>query len=140
MSLDRFVRPQQQHYFNALDEIRQGKKISHWMWYMFPQIRGLGSSDMSKFYALEDLKEATLYLKVPTFCERLIELCNELLLLKTNDAHSIFGSPDDMKLKSSMTLFSAVPDADPVFKKVLDKFFKGELDNKTIELLNNTHK
>jgi uncharacterized protein (DUF1810 family) len=135
-SLNRFLDAQQKDYSIALSEIKNGRKRSHWMWYIFPQIYGLGFSETSKFYAIKNLNEADNFLKHPELGKRLIEICNELLHLKTNNAHEIFGSPDDLKLCSSMTLFSSLSDTNPVFQKVLDKFFNGKKDEKTLRLVN----
>ncbi|GAB1416937.1 DUF1810 domain-containing protein [Paludibacter sp.] len=134
--LTRFIQAQENDYFIALEEIKRGKKQSHWMWYIFPQIQGLGHSSTSKYFAIANIEEATEYLNHPILGNRLIEICNELLKLYNNDAYSIFGSPDNRKLKSSITLFSQVPDANPIFKSVLDKFFDGEPDYKTLKKLN----
>ena len=124
-SLKRFTEAQENSYAVAFSEIQQGKKKSHWMWFIFPQIAGLGLSETSRFYAIKDLQEAAGFLRHPVLGPRLIIISRELLKLKTNDAHQIFGSPDDLKLKSSMTLFSSLPDTDPVFQLVLEKYFKG---------------
>ena len=105
------------------------------MWFIFPQISGLGFSETSRFYAIRDLQEAGGFLKHPVLRPRLINICRELLKMKTNDAHRVFGSPDDLKLKSSMTLFSMLPETDPVFQLVLEKFFSGEKDVKTLRLI-----
>lgn len=105
------------------------------MWYIFPQIQGLGFSETSKFYAIKDTHEAEEFLRHPVLGSGLIELCNALLHLKTNDAHQVFGSPDDMKLKSSMTLFASLQNSPPVFQLVLDKFFHGTRDEKTLEII-----
>jgi uncharacterized protein (DUF1810 family) len=134
-TLDRFIRAQEGDYEVALSEIKNGRKQSHWMWYIFPQIQGLGFSETSKYYAIEDINEAEKYLKHPILGARLITICNELLKLTNDNANKIFGSPDDMKLKSSMTLFSSVPNADPVFKAVLQKFFNGKEDDNTLRIL-----
>jgi uncharacterized protein (DUF1810 family) len=134
-ALNRFIDAQQTDYQTALSEIKNGKKRSHWMWYIFPQIQGLGFSETSKYYAIKDAAEAQEYLNHSVLGSRLIEICSELLKLKSNDAYSVFGSPDDMKLKSSMTLFAAVRPATPVFQQVLDKFFNGAKDDKTLRLL-----
>lgn len=134
-SLQRFIDAQEKNYDSALTEIVQGRKRSHWMWYIFPQIQGLGFSETSKFYAIKNLDEAMDYLKHPILGERLIRICHALIQNPGNDAHTIFSSPDDMKLKSSMTLFSELPGTNPVFQSVLDKFFNGNKDNKTIEIL-----
>ncbi len=133
--LDRFIKAQQKDYSMALEEVKHGQKKSHWMWYIFPQIYGLGLSEISRFYAIKDLKEAEAYLSHPVLGKRLLEISNELLSLKNDDAGSIFGSPDDLKLKSSMTLFSSLPNPHPVFESVLDKFFDGNKDSKTLNIL-----
>jgi uncharacterized protein (DUF1810 family) len=135
-NLARFIDAQKSDYATALSEIKNGKKRSHWMWYIFPQIAGLGFSETSKFYSLKSLREAQEYLKHPVLGPRLIEISNALLDLKSNDAHSVFGFPDDQKLRSSMTLFSGLPDTNPVFQAVLDKIFNGVKDAKTLEILN----
>ncbi len=105
------------------------------MWFIFPQIQGLGFSETSKFYAIKDIDEAEKFLKHPVLGSRLINICNELLTLKSNDANKIFGTPDDLKLKSSMTLFSSLPNTHPVFRLVLEKFFHGTKDNKTLQII-----
>jgi len=135
-NLQRFIHAQKSDYSIALSEIKTGKKRSHWIWYIFPQIAGLGYSETSKFYSLKSLHEAEEYLKHPVLGPRLIEISNTLLDLDSDDALSIFGSPDDQKLKSSMTLFSILPATNPVFQSVLDKFFHGLRDAKTLEILN----
>ena len=122
-------------YEQALKEIKKGRKTSHWIWYIFPQIAGLGFSSTSKYYSIKDKNEAIEYLKNNTLKNRLIEICEALLSLESDDATYVMGYPDDLKLKSSMTLFSEVSDID-VFKKVLDKFYNGEKDEMTILLLN----
>ena len=134
-NLERFINAQEKNYDTAFAEIVQGRKRSHWMWYIFPQLQGLGFSTTSIYYAIKDIREAEAFLKHPVLGERLIQICNALLELPANDANKIFGNPDDMKLKSSMTLFAAVPGTDPVFNSVLNKFFNGSKDNKTIEIL-----
>lgn len=134
-NLHRFLAAQERDYNTALSEIKRGRKTSHWMWYIFPQIMGLGFSDTSKFYAIQHKEEAEQYLAHPTLGNRLIEISEALLSIEGKTAIQIFGSPDDMKLKSCMTLFAAVPNAPLVFQQVLDKYFGGEHDNKTIELL-----
>ena len=133
--LQRFIEPQKRDYEIALSEIKQGRKRSHWMWYIFPQIQGLGFSSTSKLYAIKDLSEAEAYLQHPVLGARLLNICNELLKLTSNDAHSIFGSPDDLKLKSSLTLFSSVPNTNPVFQLLLEKFFHGTKDDKTLQII-----
>ncbi|MDO6429354.1 DUF1810 domain-containing protein [Flavitalea sp. BT771] len=133
--LNRFIDAQQHDYAIALQEIKNGRKRSHWMWYIFPQVQGLGFSEMSRRYAINDLEEAVAYLADPVLGQRLVEISGALLDLQGADAGAIFGNPDDMKLRSSMTLFASVPGANPVFDKVLQKFFKGVKDIKTLRLL-----
>jgi uncharacterized protein (DUF1810 family) len=134
-SLKRFTDAQENSYSMALSEIQQGRKQSHWMWFIFPQVAGLGFSETSRYYAIKDLQEADEFLKHPVLGSRLINISRELLKLKTTDAHSVFGNPDDLKLKSSMTLFSMLPGTDPVFQLVLEKFFNGEKDSKTLHII-----
>lgn len=135
-NLKRFTDAQKLSYQTALSEIKNGRKRSHWMWYIFPQIRGLGFSETSRFYGIQDLKEAQDYLNDPLLGNRLIEICEVLSELKSNDPYQIFGSPDDVKLKSSMTLFAALPNTNPIFQAVLDKFFGGKKDTQTLHLIN----
>lgn len=134
-SLKRFLDAQEADYQIALSEVKNGRKRSHWMWYIFPQIQGLGFSETSKLYAIKDIREAEEYLKHPVLGSRLVLICNELLGLESNDANKIFGSPDDLKLKSSMTLFSSLHNTNPVFQLVLEKFFNGTKDNKTLQII-----
>ena len=134
-NLQRFLDAQATDYQQALAEIKNGRKRSHWMWYIFPQIQGLGFSETSRYYAIQDAAEAAEYLKHPVLSKRLFEICQALLEQAGNDANRIFGSPDDVKLKSSMTLFAALPGANSVFQSVLDKFFGGTKDAKTLQLL-----
>lgn len=133
--LTRFTKAQQNDYANALSEIEDGRKRSHWMWYIFPQVQGLGFSEASRYYGIKNLAEAEAYLNDPVLGSRLLEISNALLKLETNDAHAVFGSPDDLKLRSCMTLFAALPNTNTIFKQVLDKFFKGEQDKRTLQQL-----
>jgi uncharacterized protein (DUF1810 family) len=135
MGLERFKEAQDRDYQAALNEIKSGRKLSHWMWYIFPQVAGLGTTDTSKHYAIKDMQEATDYLMDQQLGTNLANICKALLELETNDANQIFGTPDDLKLKSSMTLFDAVPATFPVFGEVLDKFYRGERDARTLRLL-----
>jgi len=135
-NLQRFTDAQKTNYETALTEIKNGRKQSHWMWFIFPQVAGLGFSETSRYYAIKNLHEATAYLNHPILGPRLIAICNELLKLNDNNATRIFGNPDDLKLKSSMTLFASVPDTYPVFGLVLEKFFGGKQDAKTLQLIN----
>lgn len=134
-NLERFLTAQEQDYAQALKEIRSGRKRSHWMWYIFPQLKDLGYSSAAKYYGIQDLDEAEAYLGNPTLRERLIEISEALLFLKNNDAESIMGYPDNLKLQSSMTLFAAADPEEPVFAYVLNKFFNNEADERTLDLL-----
>jgi uncharacterized protein (DUF1810 family) len=133
--LNRFVEAQGGIYDTALAELRNGKKRSHWMWFVFPQIAGLGFSPTSRMYAIKSLEEARAYLNHPVLGPRLRECAEAVLAVEGSSASAIFGYPDDMKLKSSMTLFACVEGSDPVFARVLDKYFDGEQDSKTLQLL-----
>ncbi|GGG08877.1 DUF1810 domain-containing protein [Pontibacter amylolyticus] len=134
-SLIRFLDAQSNSYEQALSEIKSGRKRSHWMWFIFPQLQGLGYSETARFYAIKDLEEARLYLQHPVLGPRLIGISKALLALEGKTANQILGNPDDLKLRSSMTLFASVPGADPVFQAVLDKYYRGEADEKTLQLL-----
>ncbi|MGN0193614.1 MAG: DUF1810 domain-containing protein [Pseudoramibacter sp.] len=134
-SLNRFLTAQQRDYEKALAEIRGGHKQSHWIWYIFPQIRGLGFSAKSEFYGISDMAEAKAYLQNPTLRAHLIEISEALLSLDTKDARQVMGFPDDLKLRSSMTLFHLADPDIGVFQKVLDQYFHGEMDQQTIDIL-----
>jgi uncharacterized protein (DUF1810 family) len=135
-NLQRFLDAQHNVYAIALSEIKNGRKHSHWMWFIFPQIAGLGFSATSNLYAIKNIDEAAAYLLHPVLGSRLVTISQQLLILENNDAHSIFGSLDDIKLQSSMTLFSSVPYSDTVFSFVLEKFFKGAKDPNTLDRIN----
>lgn len=135
INLIRFEDAHIRYYQTALKEIRNGRKESHWMWFIFPQIKGLGRSYTSQYYAIESLDEAKAFLNHPYLGKNLIEITNVLLLLDSNNATEIFGKPDDMKLKSCMTLFAIASEEQSVFEKVLSKFFGNKYDNLTIKLL-----
>ena len=135
-SLDRFVQAQTLMYSTTLREIKNGKKVSHWMWYMFPQLRGLGTSTMARMYGISGLGEAKAYLAHPVLSRRLYELCCELLKHKDKTALEIFGDIDEMKLKSSMTLFALTTEDYTIFDEVLECFFNGEMDEVTVNLIN----
>lgn len=122
-------------YTQALREIKDGKKYTHWMWYIFPQLRGLGKSLMSYTFGIADLREAKAYLAHPILSRRLYTCCNALLKHKDMCAVEIFGKTDAMKLRSSMTLFAQAAGVDSVFQKVLQKYYDGEPDYKTLGLL-----
>ena len=133
--LSRFVEAQDKVYDQVLSELRSGRKTSHWMWFIFPQFAGLGSSDVSQFYAIKSMDEARAYLQHPILGPRLIECSEAVLSVKHRSAHEIFGSPDDMKLKSCMTLFANISPAGSVFEKVLDQYYNGERDSRTLRLI-----
>lgn len=133
--LTRFVRAQEADYEAALSEIRSGCKRSHWMWYILPQIEGLGASAMSRRYAIRSRAEAEAYLRHPVLGQRLAECAEAVLGIEGRSAFEIFGSPDDLKLRSCATLFAAVSPAGSVFERVLAKFFRGERDEATLRLL-----
>ena len=136
-NLSRFLKAQENDYDNALAEIKSGRKRGHWMWYIFPQCKGLGYSETSRYYAINDMEEAKDYLKHPILGTRLKEISNELLILEQSNANLIFGSIDSMKLKSCMTLFWAADKANAdVFIKVIDKFFDGKFDDRTLNFIN----
>ena len=134
-NLSRFVSAQAGDYDIALAEIRSGRKKSHWMWYIFPQIDGLGFSPTARHYAIKNLDEARAYLAHPVLGPRLVAVCAALLALPDRDAEPVFGWPDVLKLRSSMTLFAAARPEEPVFNRVLAKFYGGEPDPRTLELL-----
>ena len=129
--LSRFVRAQEGVYEEALAEIRGGRKRSHWIWFIFPQIAGLGVSSTSQHYA----DEAQAYLQHPVLGPRLIECSEALLAVQGRSAHNVFGSPDDMKVRSCATLFELVAPNDSVFSKVLERYYRGERDERTLRLL-----
>ena len=135
LDISRFAEAHKKSYQSALTEIRNGRKRTHWIWYIFPQIQGLGYSATSQYYAIHSIDEAAEFLHDPYLGGNLIEISHALLELNTNNATEVLGQPDDMKLRSSMTLFSLVPGADPVFQKVLDKFYDGKRDDKTLKVL-----
>jgi uncharacterized protein (DUF1810 family) len=135
MDLSRFTEAHQDNFQRALTEISAGQKTSHWMWYVFPQLKALGRSDTAKHYGIANLSEAEAFLTHPILGKNLIEISNALLKLPSNDANQILGSPDDMKLKSSMTLFNELSPPNPIFGKVLTKFFEGRQDEVTLALL-----
>ncbi len=133
--LIRFLEAQNQVYLKALSEIKKGKKNTHWMWYIFPQMKGLGSSETTQYFGIKDLKEATAYLQHPILGKHLIEIATEVLNLNGKTVTEILGTPDDLKLFSCMTLFATVENTNPVFAKVLDKYFNGLQDEGTLLLL-----
>lgn len=133
--LNRFVRAQAGVYSTALAELKAGCKRSHWMWFIFPQIDGLGQSETARRYSIKSLAEARAYLAHPVLGTRLVACTEALLALEGPSARQIFGRPDDMKLLSSMTLFARISPAASGFSAVLEKYFGGTRDQRTIELL-----
>ena len=133
--LDRFKKAQEEDYPYALQEIKAGRKRSHWIWYIFPQLKGLGFSSMSEYYGIDGRSEAKAYIADSVLRARLVEISQALLALESNNPTQVMGDPDDLKLKSSMTLFAEVAPDILVFEQVLQKFFAGEKDAKTLQLL-----
>jgi uncharacterized protein (DUF1810 family) len=134
-NLARFVQAQELVYSSVLRELQRGRKTTHWMWFIFPQLRGLGYSSTSRYFAISGREEAQQYLSHPALGARLVECSRAVLAHPGQTARAIFGSPDDVKLRSCMTLFETVPGADPVFAQVLEQFFQGERDAQTLKLL-----
>ena len=130
--LTRFLDAQNKLYLTAYSELKKGKKQTHWMWFIFPQIKGLGKSTIANYYAIANLKEAEDFLNHPVLAKHLIEICKVLLAYKKKSAEAIFGELDAKKLCSSMTLFSQAENADPVFQEILDVFFSGYSDPLTL--------
>jgi len=131
----RFMVAHERIYEKALMEIKAGQRSTHWMWYIFPQLRGLGSSDVANYYAISNIKEAAIYLNHSVLGKHLIEISEAVHEINGKTAEEIFGSSDELKLCASMTLFSLVEGVNPVFKKVLSKYFQGQRDEKTLLLL-----
>jgi uncharacterized protein (DUF1810 family) len=135
MNLDRFITAQKDTYAAALSELRAGWKQGHWMWFIFPQVAGLGFSSTAQFYAIQSIDEAAAYLAHPVLGPRLIECCEALQLHPGRSARDILGSPDDLKLRSCATLFAQVCPAHPVFEQILATFYSGGSDLTTLKLL-----
>lgn len=136
MSVKRFEEAQQRDYETALAEIRSGQKRSHWMWYIFPQLKGLGRSPTAQYYGIADQEEAREFLNHPVLGAHLREISQALLELTISDANEVFGFPDNLKLCSSMTLFAKISgEENSVFHQVLDKYFGGKWDDQTLRLL-----
>jgi len=133
--LNRFVLAQENDYARALAEIRGGRKRTHWMWYIFPQLDGLGFSEMARRYAIRDREEALAYLEHPVLGPRLVECAEAVLAVQGRSAREIFGTPDDLKLRSCVTLFTEVSPEGSVFQRVLEEYFWGEADGHTLALL-----
>ena len=134
-NLERFVDRQKDSYDTAYKELSQGMKQSHWMWWIFPQIIGLGITSISKEYSIKSIEEARAFLDHPYLGKNLKEICKVLLDTKSNDASYVMGYPDDLKLCSSMTLFIEADPEEKLFQQVLDKFFNGRKDSRTLDIL-----
>ena len=133
--ISRFEAPHHKDFNKALQEIRNGKKLTHWMWYIFPQLEALGKSETAKFYGIEDRREAEAFLQHPLLGKNLITISEAMLALPGNNATAVLGQPDDMKLQSCTTLFAQLKDAPPVFQQLLDKYYGGRPDGNTQTLL-----
>ena len=133
--LSRFLKGQDRVYDRVLSELRSGRKRTHWMWFVFPQIEGLGYSSTTQYYSIKSKEEARQYLNHPLLGKRLRECAESILALEGLSASRIFGYPDDLKLKSSMTLFTSVVEPQSVFSRVLEKYFQGNRDERTLALL-----
>jgi len=133
--LKRFLLAQEADYERAVSEIRSGRKRSHWMWYIFPQIDGLGFSSTAKHYAIRSQAEAKAYIEHPVLGPRLVECTEAVISLEGRSATGIFGSPDDLKLRSCATLFASVSPPGSVFDRLLGKYYQGRRDAKTLQLL-----
>lgn len=135
--LHRFITAQNDVYSSVLTELSAGQKRSHWMWYVFPQLDGLGYSSTAKHYAIKSLEEAQQYLRHPVLGPRLVQCATKVLAIEGRSIFEIFGVPDNLKLRSCMTLFEHIgDDSHGLFAKVLDKYFQGERDSRTLGLLN----
>ena len=139
-NLRRFVQAQESDYEQALYEIRSGRKRSHWMWYVFPQFEGLGVSWTSHRYSVKSLAETEAYLAHPVLGPRLVECAEAALRIEGRSAEEIFGSPDDLKLRSCATLFAFVSPEGSVFHRLIDKYFHGRSDDRTLLLIRETQK
>ena len=135
IELQRFLEAQNKLYTTALSELKRGKKETHWMWFVFPQYRGLGKSNVSDYYGIKDLDEANRYMQHPVLSRNLIEATGLLLEYKKKSAEGILGDLGAMKLLSSMTLFSQTENANPIFQEVIDTFFFGCIDAKTASFI-----
>lgn len=134
--VEMFIRAQEKEFEKAYAEIKKGKKTGHWMWYIFPQLNGLGSSPMAVAFGIEDVQHAKLYLSTPVLRENLIKICRALLEHADKDILDIMQFPDNLKLRSSMTLFELADSEIKEFGQILDTFFEGVRDNKTLFMLN----
>ena len=133
--LTRFVVAQQEHYSIALNELRNGQKRSHWMWYIFPQIAGLGYSETARYFAISGPEEARAYFCHELLGERLRECVGTVLDIEGRDVHEIFGSPDDLKFQSSMTLFEYACSGETLFASALERYYDGNRDERTLQII-----
>ena len=135
LGLDRFVQAQAASFDRALAELQSGHKRSHWMWFIFPQLAGLGASALSQHYAIQSLAEAEAYLQHPVLGRRLVECAEAVLAVEGRSALDIFGSPDNLKLRSCATLFAQVSPPGSVFERLLERYFDARPDERTLRLL-----
>ncbi|MEI1248356.1 DUF1810 domain-containing protein [Rhizobium aouanii] len=133
--LHRFIDAQNGVYERALSELEAGRKTSHWMWFIFPQIAGLGTSPIAEKYAIRSAEEAAAYLADPILSSRLLRCVETILSVDGRSAHEILGSPDDLKLRSSMTLFAAISEHGSPFHRAIEHFYQGKFDERTTEIL-----
>lgn len=134
-NLERFIKAQKEDYAMALKEIKNGRKTNHWMWYIFPQLKGLGTSAMAQYYGLDGLEEAKEYYSNDYLRKNLLEITNALLSITNKDIDYILGTPDNLKLASCMTLFEIVDKREKVFTNVLEKYYNGKRDKNTLDLI-----
>ena len=134
-NLNRFIEAQMATYEGAMLELARGRKESHWIWYIFPQIEGLGRSDTAKLYSIKSLEEGRMYLEHPVLGPRLVEACEILLSLKEASMDEVMGFPDDLKLLSSMTLFEVVSDSNSIFTKMIEFYYEGRRDKASLEII-----
>jgi uncharacterized protein (DUF1810 family) len=134
-NLSRFLEAQMVTYEGAMLELARGSKKSHWIWYIFPQIEGLGRSDTAKLYSIKSLEEGRVYLEHPVLGPRLVEACEILLSLKEASMDEVMGFPDDLKLLSSMTLFEVVSDSNSIFTKMIEFYYEGRRDKASLDII-----
>jgi len=134
-NLSRFLEAQMVTYDSAMLELARGSKKSHWIWYIFPQIEGLGRSDTAKLYSIKSLEEGRVYLEHPVLGPRLVEACEILLSLKEASMDEVMGFPDDLKLLSSMTLFEVVSDSNSIFTKMIEFYYEGRRDKASLDII-----
>lgn len=131
----KYLKAQDEVYTTVVNELRNGKKETHWMWFVFPQIDGLGNSEITKYYSIKNIDEAIQYLNNPILRDRLFECCELLLNINNKSINDILGFPDDLKLQSSATLFSTISPSNSVFHKIIEKYFNNQFDKSTLDIL-----